>query len=514
MQFEVLPVGKKPPTESTNKAYLITDNWDDWFEFSTLYSLVFIDDQGNRHNLGGVKIGQFDMDKEQRRPNIPTFFEFLDEKFFSLGQDDSFYDQINNLGDDLRNTILSSLNDIALDEKLYDQAIGERVTRISLLRSVSHTSVKGQFRRLANGGVRLTQYAFSYRAPKIVNSDLAPVELEFNVEPESNPPTNIHVLIGRNGVGKTHLINSMINSLLNSNASVAKAGKFFSEHQGRSENLFANIVSVTFSAFDESEPLAERKDKSEGIQYTYVGLKRTRKSKEPNLAPKSPTLLKNEFVRSVQSCRIGSKTSRWKRALKILEADPIIKESEISSVIEIEEIDEFKEEAGLLFKKLSSGHKIVLLTITRLVEAVEERSLVLVDEPEAHLHPPLLAAFIRSLSDLLVQRNGVGIIATHSPVVLQEIPKSCVWKLRRTGSNAKVERLEIESFGENVGILTSEVFGLEVTHSGFHKMLSDSANKNDTLEEAIDEFDGQLGMEAKAILRGLFSTKKSQDHIE
>ncbi len=116
-----------------------------------------------------------------------------------------------------------------------------------------------------------------------------------------------------------------------------------------------------------------------------------------------------------------------------------------------------------LFRRLSSGHKIVLLTITRLVETVVERTIVLLDEPEAHLHTHLLAAFIRALSDLLIQQNGVAIIATHSPVVLQEVPKSCVWKLRRSGSVSKAERPEYETFGENVGILTREVFGLEVT---------------------------------------------------
>lgn len=41
----------------------------------------------------------------------------------------------------------------------------------------------------------------------------------------------------------------------------------------------------------------------------------------------------------------------------------------------------------------------MLLSITKLVEFVEERSLVLMDEPEAHLHLPLLSAFVRALSD-------------------------------------------------------------------------------------------------------------------
>jgi len=77
---------------------------------------------------------------------------------------------------------------------------------------------------------------------------------------------------------------------------------------------------------------------------------------------------------------------------------------------------------------MSTGHAIVLLTTTRLVATVEEKTLVVMDEPESHLHPPLIAAFLRAVSNLIVDRNGVVIIATHSPVVLQEVPKTCVWK--------------------------------------------------------------------------------------
>src|SRR5581483_11473983 len=105
-------------------------------------------------------------------------------------------------------------------------------------------------------------------------------------------------------------------------------------------------------------------------------------------------------------------------------------------------------------------------------ESVEERTLVLLDEPEAHLHPPLLSAFVRALSALLTNRNGVAIIATHSPVVVQEVPKNCVWKMRRSGAWVSMERPEAETFGENVGVLTREIFGLEVTKSGFHRMLA------------------------------------------
>lgn len=509
MRFKVLPAGNMPSIEQSNCAYLITDNWDDWFEFSTMYTLIYIDSNNKKVTIGSTKIGQINMAKGQSRPNIPETFEKLDDNFFSVGQDDSFYETLNELGEDIRNKILSSLNDIALSEDVYNKAINERVTSISLLRSVSHTSIKGQFRRLANGGARLSKYTFSYKSPVMKGTDSDRINLSFDVIPESNPPTNIHVLIGRNGVGKTYLMNNMISSLIDENATPTKVGEFSSKDQ-LAGDLFSNVVSVTFSAFDETEPLPEKKDKSTGIQFSYVGLKRVKKGDEKNLPPKSPVILKNEFVKSILSCRAGGKIERWKRAVDKLESDPVFADINVASILNKQDENEFKDIAGRVFKNLSSGHKIVLLTITRLVETMEERSLVFLDEPEAHLHPPLLSAFIRSLSDLLINRNAVSIIATHSPVVLQEVPRSCTWKLWRSGYLSKVERLETESFGENVGILTREVFGLENTDSGFHNLLNDAVNKLESYDLAVQYFDGQLGIEARGILRALFSIKSNR----
>lgn len=507
MKFEVLPVGSTCPVDEANRAFLVTDNWDDWFEFSTMYSLVIVDSDRSKVRIGSVKIGQFDMDKDQRRPDIPDHFDNLGEQFFSVGQDDSYYDELNSLGERTRNEILSALNDIALNEDLYERAINEKVTSTSLLRSVSHTSIKGQFRRLAKGGVRLSSYSFLYKSPKMKGGNSKRLKLAFEVAPETNPPTNVHVLIGRNGVGKTHLINNMISSLIDDDALTSRVGEFVSSDTFEGD-LFSNVVSVTFSAFDETEPLPEKKDKSSGIQFSYIGLKRVRKTNEKILPPKSPVILKNEFVKSISACVAGNKNERWRRAIQKLESDPVFGDVNVTSILNHEDESEFKDIAGRIFKNLSSGHKIVLLTITRLVETIEERSLVFLDEPEAHLHPPLLSAFVRSLSDLLINRNAVSIIATHSPVVLQEVPRSCTWTLWRSGYLSKVERLETESFGENVGILTREVFGLEHTDSGFHKLLNEAVEKHDNYEEAVDSFDNQLGVEAKGILRALYGVKR------
>jgi hypothetical protein len=499
------------PTQDLPQAFLIKSAWDDWFEFETSFDLIVFDELGERHAFGRVKIGQFDMQKGQRSALIPEQFDILDERFFSLGQEDSYYEDLKNRSIPLRNQVLTGLKDVVQDLSLFDRALKERVTGISLLRSVSLLSVRGQFRRLVEGGARLSRYEFSYAAPSSSGNRIDPMVLSFEVKPESNPPTNIHVLIGRNGVGKTRILNLMTRSLLDNETPSNQSGNFTSpETQNRNE-LFANLISVTFSAFDEFKPLRGKRDKRIGIKYSYIGLKRLSNDKEEqtNPDPKTPYMLATEFVDSVRICGQGSRLDRWKRSLEMLEADPIFKEIEVASLAEHYAGEVFDNRTRKVFDKLSSGHKIVLLTMTRLVETVEERTLVLLDEPEAHLHPPLLSAFVRALSDLLIYRNGVAIIATHSPVVLQEVPRSCAWKLRRTGTEATAERPERETFGENAGILTREIFGLEVTQSGFHRLLQSAVEHGGNFETTVAMFDGELGGEARAILRAMIVARDS-----
>lgn len=73
------------------------------------------------------------------------------------------------------------------------------------------------------------------------------------------------------------------------------------------------------------------------------------------------------------------------------------------------------------------------------------------------------------------------------------------------------ERPEIETFGESVGVLTREVFGLEVSESGFHKLLSDSIPESQSYEQVLAKFNGELGGEAKAIIRGLLAARDEED---
>lgn len=503
VEFFVSTVGLPVPDGGPNAAILKPIAWDDGFLFETKFHLAVYDVYGVRHEIGDVKIGRAGMMGHRqpvplemlahRKTQLPHSFLQLPDGFFSLGQDESYYQGLKALGGTIRDEVLVSLNDVALTESIFERHIAEKVTLKSLLRFVTPATVRGQFRRLANDGPRLTPYNFTYQLPSRRGAATAPPVIAFDVVPESRPPSNVHVVIGRNGVGKTDLFSRMTSTLV-------------SEADTHPQD-FACIISVSFSAFDSFEMLPERRGGVVTPRFAYVGLRRTTNIGDRIGTPKSAAMLAKEFVSSMRVCRTGARSARWRKALASLEQDPVFQYAGIAEW-GADETQEGDKETARQFNRLSSGHKIVLLTITQLVELVEEKTLVLIDEPEGHLHPPLLSAFTRALSDLLVARNGVGLIATHSPVVLQEVPRDCVWKLQRFGAECTAERPGIETFGENVGVLTREVFGLEVTKTGFHQLISAEVELGGTYDDIIARFRGKLGAEAAALLRALTAVER------
>jgi predicted ATPase len=514
--FQVIGPRVSVPSNVTGwLGYLNSDRWDDWGKYCTQFHLTLVDPSGTHHVIGQVKIGErglrpheasADLATGYRQPNVRTPFAQLGEEFFSVGQDDEYYSNLANLGDGVREWVLKCLRDVAFDAERWEWSKTEDCMDESLLRYLTRTTVEGQFRRMAHGDARLTRFDFKYTPPKRLGDGVPPFILDFTVDPESPIPTNVHVLIGRNGVGKTRLLSLMAKALVATDAAAKQSGSFdFTQQFGQGDS-FANVVAVSFSAFDEGDLMPERTLGPNGLGYSYIGL-RGWTSESPNapIKPKSPAALAREFVDSLNECRIGARRKRWVSVIETLQSDPVFQAAQLTTLIDSNLADREEREAVLkTFKDLSSGHKIVLLTLTRLVQKVEEKTLVLIDEPEAHLHPPLLSAMTRAVSELMVKRNGVAVVATHSPVILQEVPKSCVWILNRILTASKAERPSIETFAESVGILSREVFQLELSHSGYHQLLRELRASALSYEAAVRRLEGQIGAEGRAVLRGMY----------
>ncbi|MBB6559571.1 putative ATPase [Acidovorax soli] len=487
---------------------LTIDNWDD-FSFKTMFSLTVYDEVGELVECGSLKIGFKGQGKGRTSEHLELPAETLPDGYFSLGQDVEYYKNIRDkLSHSFGNLVLVALRDVVYNPNLFDEVSKEDVFDTSLTRDIKFSSITGQFKRVLDGGIPLTEFNFSYRDPG--SPTTAKVKLSFEVVPESTPPTNVHILIGRNGVGKTTLLNNMTRAIVLKGTADAGPGRFYANEFFGEEDIpddfFSSVVSVSFSAFDPFKPLEDKPNRNDGVAYFYVGMKKTSSVVE-SVTLKSHNNLCRDFIESLVACfSVDAKKTRWVAAIKRLESDDNFADMDLASLAKIDNTEDVRLKARKLFVLMSSGHAIVLLTMTRLVETVDEKTLVLMDEPESHLHPPLLSAFTRAISDLLTNRNGVAIVATHSPVVAQEVPQACVWTIERSRTTARIERPQIETFGENVGVLTQEIFGLEVTRSGFHDMLRQAVERGKSFNEILDEYHGQLGFEAQALVRGMISS--------
>lgn len=511
MRFEKLKKSENIYPTQELVIFLIHDDWNDWWEYETLYSM-YISYAGKTEWIGSTKIANiFNVYKDSTiSDEVPEQFEKLDESYVSLGQDSSYYKNLNAFGDDIREKILDSLNDLALKQDTFDNVRWLHVITRSLLRSVSSTSVRGHYKRLAEGSSTLTSYAFKYKLarPKLneVEEELfEDAYLNVEVQPNSAPPTNLHIIIGRNGVGKTNLLKSFVTCLLNNDYGEIEYDVDFNE------KLFANVITLSFSSFDNNGFNFVKESPMDLIPYYEIGLMKFEKVREKEVivekrVPKTVDDLCDEFMESLKILTKNGKVSLWKKAIRTLNSDLIFSSIGIEALINPSYYDKIPP----LFKNLSSGHMNVLLTITKLVEVVEERSILIMDEPETHLHPPLIAGLIRVITDLLIYRNAVGLIATHSPVIVQEVPKKCVTIMNRSNKFTNLSRPKVETFGENVGTLTREIFGLEINNSGYHLRLKEAVNEFKDYKDILEHFNGQLGAEAKTVVRSLLLAKKEK----
>ncbi|MCK7151821.1 ATP-binding protein [Enterobacter roggenkampii] len=477
--------------------------WNDFSFVTTFY--LYICNEKYVKAIGEVKIGFCGQTKDMYTwENLGEKINKLPQGYFSLGQDPDYYLSLRETFGKRMAFFLESLNDVVYDENIFQDAQVEDVFKDSLTRYVSISSIM-QFKDILETGVALRNYGF-----KLNFSDEQ--QPEFIVIPDSKPPTNVHVLIGSNGVGKSFLLREIVSNIDNRRGLISKPNG-----QPVSAYDYGLLLYFSLSVFDKpfkGDIFNEVRFSTEQTRKKYIGIydQQTHQLKD----------LENdlglEFAKSLNTCLFGSqaKLDLWYEVVSYLEADVIFRELNLKNLSEIalrfnneyydnefqnkQEI-KFLLRAAKFFNSLSSGHAAILYYLIHVVELIEAKTICIFDEPENHLHPPLLSSFIRALSHILSVSNGMAIIATHSPVILQEVPRSCIWKVNRVDDQEHdFQRPSIETFGESVGEITSEIFSLDLRRSGFYSMLENDAKRILNAREVLSLYKGQVGLEGRTVI--------------
>lgn len=488
-------------------AVLRRDQWDD-YGWKSLFHLTIHLSADSIHPIGPLKIlrrGQPAGPTEM--PNSP--FPTLSSDYFSLGQSYSYYERIASLPSAVHEAALTSLRDIVRDPRPIGGLSNEPAYTKSLLRTGAAVRALADSPDIFKTSQPLrSDEGLAFKFSTSVGGNDFSVDFSFNDTPHL--PSRMNALIGFNGSGKTQLL---------ANLALVATGDLEQRDERRGHGelhepvRFSAVIAISYSAFDtfdmpngdwRSDQQRNSNESSDIFGYSYIGLRKAA-NHDSSISNqlKSINEIDEEFYAAIAEATTAKRKHALHQAMRKLLPDPSFGRTGLASLLTLDPEKSWRE----TFSTLSTGHKIVLNTVAQLVAKCAPKALVLIDEPESHLHPSLLSAFIQATGEVLRSFDSYAIVTTHSPVVLQEIPRRYVRIISRYGSLTRIEFPTMETFGENIGTLTREAFDLDNTQSDYHATLRQLSEEM-SLEQIEDLFDGELSGNARSYLLALRRSRR------
>ena len=551
---------------------LVRDKWND-FGSNTLFQTQIMRG-GNRTELGELRLmieGQADTSAflEPRRLGSERLLD-IGEKYLSLGGYGYYSRLVSVMPEpDLRNKLLAELHDVIYLEMQNENdpnldLRSDSTFGNSLLRASDFVRAYGNARKdLLFADLDPHKFDFTLRFQ--LSGFTARHSLPFCFAPAQAFPSNIQVVIGKNGTGKTQSLYHLIDGLLGRNGRRSEITKM-SEESLEIEAIppFRHIVAVSFSPF-EKLPMADNLTATENAHYTYCGLRSSegpidldaarRKSIDTivsilqhdkknlhghirNERPKYPILLRVlrelygdangirillKFVSDAvvpqlfENCQTSDGSAMYLDVEEAIAFDPNAEEIRrtISSGL-IENTIVLETKADNYVSHFSAGQEMFMFVVFATVANIRRESLIVLDEPELHLHPNIEVSYLRMLGVMLDMFESYAIIATHSSLIAREVPASKVLVIR-TGDPVSplVGRPSIETFGADLSKIANAVFDDVLVKKPFEiwlgNLISETNLNETTFIDLVDKYGDILNIESLAFLRNLLLTRQEKE---
>jgi len=442
---------------------LLENTWND-FGYVTAFGLYY-HTENDSMDIGYVKIAH--IENSDTRKVIPRKFTLLDGNFCSLGQDYDYYLNLKNKFGRNFLSILYALKDCSFFEDVHDKFQKEYVFNKSLLRNDDAEQLLRVVKHKIFGYDLNNLFSFKYNfTPKYATDS---VDIEFNFSDEGYSPNRIYGIIGKNGVGKTQLITSLPIDISR------KKEEFFIPNLP----MFSKVIAVSYSAFDNFEI----PKKTSLFNYVYCGLLDDNREL---LTLKQQSM---RFHRTWKKIKELRRMNRWRNILINFIEEEIVNEFVVESqeleynyTVDIKGFNNIKD-------KLSSGQGIMLYIISEIVSHIRLDSLLLFDEPETHLHPNAITQLMNTIYELVKEFKSYCIIVTHSPLIIQELFAKNVYVMEKHDKLPSLRKIGIESFGENLTVLTEEVFGNKEIEKQYKKIIDELVDLGKNYQQIIDDIE-------------------------
>lgn len=495
LTFVVRRRGQAIPASPQPTFVLGTDNWDD-YGHKVQFHLLYVDASGGQTRIGAVKILQRTSADDApielaSTTQLPATFSELGSHYVSLGQEDTYYKNLHSLFDQESTDVLDALRDIAWRPALAADFEPTSAFRNALMRENGAHRARRFGHAWALGAPVNEKLAFTYNG--LIEGADAPVEVAFAFNRNDPVPGRIVGIIGRNAVGKTRFLASLGADLAQISRTSAEKLTQREERFPDGRPLFTRIIAISYSAFDRFK----RPAPDSASSYVYCGIR----NDKGNLSRAS---LVDAYLQNQARIRELGLQADWTRHMQTILGD--LSEHLTSSLqAEINSPDVGETALSLL----SSGQSILAHFVTALLAWIQPNSLVLFDEPETHLHPNAVASLFLVLSEILVEFDSYAVVATHSPLVIQEIPASRVLVFQREQNVTVANLLPLESFGESVTELTRHVFETIEVDSVYRRTLKELAQE-ESAEQVMRRFGRGLSLNAEAYLLGQYGKRAAR----
>lgn len=364
----------------------------------------------------------------------------------------------------------------------------------------------------------------------------------------------IHVLIGKNGTGKSQLLNQIVGSLAlkadsgSSQVFLDKPNLAFSRITV-SDRSIPNAVLV-FSA-DGDAPFPRRTRLDTALDYSYFSLSAVPTESASDLERLSLGRALRDLIRDDASLQGRTRFQIFKDVVnpvlplsvlhlpinsKTRNPPPgVIRDTEGKAWIPMSYVPSGEQQSLYLGAAVdadrdvglidpggreyppSSGQRVYLRFAAQTLSVISQGSMLVLDEPETHLHPNFVSEFMTLLHQILEATSSIALVATHSPFVVREVPSACVHVVARNGNVPSISGVHLRTLGASVSSISDAVFG-DPTARKFHRMIArrlakqaGDVSKDESVQIAwiIESFGNELNTEMLSTIRFLLTNKSA-----
>lgn len=443
--------------------------WDD-YGHKTSFQLCYVNQDGNKSPIGKVKICK--KKKDNTLDVIPKSFTTLDLDYCSLGQDTFYYSNIKKvLGDDTM-AFLYAMKDAAAYSRISDDFENDLGFRHSLLRDNSADTALNLGRYVLAGFDPDDRVSFTYKTRLAYAPDFDfNIKFDFGKINQEDNFNRVIAIIGENGVGKTSLLSNIAKSIANQQKDC-----FIPHHP-----LFTKVVAASYSMFDRFYNIDAR-----AFNFEYCGMH----NNEGGLM--NPEQLKERHKRNAETINALNRGQSLKKFLgKILPKDMLegLFEEDFETKFKYDVYEDY-------YSKMSSGQTMLTNLIIDITANVRSNCLIMIDEPEVHLHPNAITQIINVVNLVCERFSSCCIMATHSPLVIQSLLSRNVLIMERDIDGMPIVRqMRVESLGENLTTINEEIFSNGQRDKYYKRLIKKAVEGKDSMDQVLQELqNGDLPM--------------------